>query len=190
MNFDARDIIQRELESGERLIWAGQPLQGIRFRRSDMVMILFSLLWGGFALFWEWTAIQNDAPFPMMLFGIPFVLIGLYIMVGRFFLEARQREKTFYGVSNERILIVSGLTKKRVTSLNLRTLSDLSLAESVDGQGTITFGSPSLAGPWFGRPTWPGLEFSSGTKFDLLKQAKTVYQHIREAQKALASRAP
>ena len=190
MKFDPREIIQRELEEGERVIWAGQPLQGIQFRRSDIFMIPFSLLWGGFALFWEWTVIQNDAPLPMMLFGIPFVLIGLYIMIGRFFLEAKQREKTFYGVTNERILIVSGLTKKTVNSLNLRTLNDLSLTETSSGQGTITFGPSSYTSPWFGRPPWPGLEFSPCSKFALLEQAKNVYQLIREAQKDLTIHRP
>ncbi len=188
MAFDAHEVIQRELEPGEQLLWAGQPMQGIRFRRADIFMIPFTLLWGGLAFFWEWTVWEMNAPLLFKLFGIPFVLVGLHIMVGRFFLDAKQREKTFYGVTDERILILSGLTKKTVTSLNLRTLHDISLTQESDGSGSITFGLNSLAGPWFGRPSWPDFESSSGKKFDLLAQPKTVYELIREAQKALPPR--
>ena len=129
MNFDATQVIQSELESGERLLWAGQPIQGIKLRGSDVFMIPFSFLWGGFAIFWEYSVIQNDAPFFFILFGIPFVLVGVYIMFGRFFIEAKQRSKTFYGLSNERVVIASGLLRKKVRSLNLRTLTDVSLSE-------------------------------------------------------------
>lgn len=187
MNFDAREIIQGELEAGEQLLWAGRPLQGIRLRRSDLFMIPFSLLWGGFAFFWEWTVMQENGPLVAQLFGLPFVLVGLYMIAGRFFLEAKQREKTFYGISNERLIIASGLCRKRVTSLNLATLSNISLTEESNGSGTITFGPSSLVGPWFGRMPWPGAESFLGPSFDLLEDAKAIYQRIRDAQKALTS---
>jgi hypothetical protein len=190
MNFDAQKVIQQELEPGERLIWAGQPLQGMRFRRSDLFMIPFSVLWGGFAFFWEWTVIQEDGPLVAQLFGLPFVLVGLYMIAGRFFLEAKQREKTFYGISNERLIIASGIFKKTMTSLNLNTLNNISLTEESDGSGTITFGPPSLVGPWFGRMPWPGAAFFLSPSFDLLENAKTVYQHIRNAQKTSTSSPP
>jgi hypothetical protein len=108
----------------------------------------------------------------------------------RLFLKAKQRANTFYGVSNERILIASGLTKKTVASHNLRTLNNLSLIQNSDGSGRITFGPSSLVGPWFGQLPWPGLEFFTGTHFDFVEDAKAVYQRIRNAQNALTTRTP
>ncbi len=87
--------IERELSLCERLVWTGQPAKGIRLRASDAFMIPFSLLWCGFAIFWETTAINNGAPVFFRLWGMPFILVGLYIVFGRFFADAMARERTF-----------------------------------------------------------------------------------------------
>src|ERR1035437_8167396 len=69
--------------------------------------------------------------------GIPFVLVVLYLIGDRLYFEAKQRAHTFYAVTNERILIVTGIFNRKVKSLNLRTLSDISLAEGKNDEGTI-----------------------------------------------------
>jgi hypothetical protein len=157
-NFNAQAEIERQLNSGEKLLWSGQPRQGFRLRPSDAFAIPFSLLWCGFAIFWETSVFNSHAPIFFRLWGIPFVLAGLYIAVGRFFVDARTRAQTYYGVTNERILILTGLFSRQTKSLPLRTLTDVTLTERADGTGTITFG-PQFPYP-FGRQMsfggWPG----------------------------------
>ncbi len=182
MDSDAERVVQSELDSGERLLWAGRPIQGIKFRGTDVFMIPFSLLWGGFAIFWEVSVISSGAPFFFSLFGVPFVVVGLYIIFGRFFVEAKQRQNTFYGLSNQRIIIASGVLRKKVKSLNLRTLTDITLSESASGSGSISFGNSYPFASMFGGIAWPGMEQYLGPRFDLIEKAKTVYQQIREAQ--------
>lgn len=181
---EAEQVISRELESDERLVWSGVPKQGLRLRPSDAALIPFSLLWGGFAIFWESTVLSSKAPGFFALWGIPFVLVGLYMIVGRFFVDARQRTATAYGITNKRAIIVSGLFSRTVKSLTLRTLTDVTLTERRDGSGSITFGTTPVWGAGFGGSSWPSKSGYQLPSFDLIEDAKAVYSQLRAAQSA------
>ena len=189
----AQSRMQNELDAREKLSWAGVPQQGIVFRSSDFFLIPFSLLWGGFAIFWEILAITiptQDAGaiaiiFP--IFGIPFVVVGLYIIFGRFIYDSRRRSKTFYGVTNERAIIISGGLGRSVKSINLKTMSDLTLSEKSDRRGTITFGQErKLLSILMGRGFnfMPGMGGPGLPKFELIDNASQVYKQLRAQQKA------
>jgi hypothetical protein len=128
----AKRELARELHSDETLLWSGQPVPGIRLRPADIFFIPFSIVWCGFAVFWEASAIQmarqiGGISLFFILWGIPFVLIGLYMVVGRFYADALLRRRTYYGVTSERIIIVTGLFARQTQSLDLETLTDLSM---------------------------------------------------------------
>jgi hypothetical protein len=179
--------IERELGSGERLLWKGRPRGGLRLRSSDIFLIPFSVLWGGFAIFWEAMAlfkIPKDAAagwlFP--LFGIPFVFFGLYFMFGRFFVDARIRESAEYAVTNRRAIIISGIFGRNVRSINLQTTPEIMLTERADRSGTITFGSPPAYGRWGQRDLlFPGM--SSQPAFEMIEDVRTVYGIIENAKR-------
>src|SRR4051794_11647806 len=109
--------LSSELGASEKVAWSGQPRQGIVLRGADALFIPFSLLWGGFVIVWEVSVFAIGAPVLVQLFGLIFVVVGIYIMVGRFFVDARQRTQTFYAVTNDRIIIVSGLFSRTVKSI-------------------------------------------------------------------------
>lgn len=92
--------LQQYLDTNEKLLWTGRPKTGIVFRTADIFLIPFSLLWCGFAIFWVTMASQASIFFAM--FGIPFVVIGLMLVFGRFIIDAKLRAHTYYGLTNNR----------------------------------------------------------------------------------------
>ena len=124
------------LESGERVLWTGQPGQGVRFRRADRWAVPFTLLWMGFFVVWEsWAA--RDGRWGFILWGLPFLVVGAYLTVGRFFADARRRARTTYVVTDRRVLISLGGRKPSVTTFALRGIPALTLVEMKQGTGDI-----------------------------------------------------
>ncbi|MDP6447264.1 MAG: hypothetical protein QF805_25940, partial [Pirellulaceae bacterium] len=68
-------------------------------------------------------------PFPASLVGIPIFLVGAYSIFGRWWLDAKQRANTAYGVTSDRVLIITALPRRFVKCRNLSAISDLSLSE-------------------------------------------------------------
>jgi hypothetical protein len=177
------------LDRGERQLWAGAPRKGLVFRGSDVMMIPFTLLWLAFAVFWEMSALSSSGSTLFAVWGIPFICVGIYMTLGRFFADASRRGRTRYAVTSERILIEVGRFGPFVAtsrSLPLSTLSQVQLQEGRDGTGTISFG-PQPFGPLaFGSQT-SGVSWQSGPatpSFELVPDCRRVYDIVREAQRA------
>ena len=182
--------LQRQLAAGEQVLWHGRPRQGLMLRPADAFLIPFSLLWGGFAVFWEINAWRMDAPLFFKLWGIPFVLLGLYIIAGRFWVDARMRARTHYALTTERILIISGLNGlngHKLQSLPLRTLPPVTQTERADGSGVITLGHSHPAQWLYGLlpPGWPGAA-TAAPELHISAHAQHVFQLIRDAQRQAA----
>jgi len=114
------DVTERLL-TGERMVWSGRPAQGLLFTGRDWLLVPFSLLWGGFAIFWEAGVLgfweTNAKPHPiswfMSLWGIPFIVMGQYFIWGRFAWDAWLKRHTFYAITNRRVLILQEGRKRK-----------------------------------------------------------------------------
>lgn len=126
------------LDPHERLLWAGKPKGGFQLNIMDAFLIPFSIFWCGFSFVWVFLAIQ--ANFFFGLFGIPFIIVGIYMLIGRFIVDKRKRENTVYGLTEQRVLFKTGKSKVEVQSFQISTLPDADLIETSDGLGTISFG--------------------------------------------------
>lgn len=187
--FQSFQPFQPYLFQGERILWSGQPKQGIAFNRSDIIAIPFSLMWGGFAIFWNfgvWTSFPNTGTADdwfFKLWGLPFLAVGLYLIVGRFFYDAWVRKRSFYAVTNERVLILRSSGSSKLTSREIQSLPMLEFTESGDGTGTITFDSDDVGYSIFGRNRGFGVWAPSATtnaQFFRIDNPRRVYELIRK----------
>jgi hypothetical protein len=177
----------QSLLGGERVLWTGRPAQGLRLTGRDALLIPFSLVWGGFAVFWETMALRvPNAPVFFRLWGVPFILVGLYLVVGRFFIDAWARGNTWYALTNRRILIERAGAFGKFTALNLDRLPESQMTEHADGRGTIIFGQPM---PYWARGNawWyvtPALDPTP--QFVAVPDARTVFDQIQRASRSVA----
>ena len=74
----------------------------------------------------------------MALWGIPFVIIGQYLIWGRFLTDAWLKRKTYYAVTNRRVLIVQDGWKHKVRSCYLEAIPEI--VREGDGTGTLWLG--------------------------------------------------
>jgi hypothetical protein len=175
--------ITASLDRGERVIWSGRPRQGLMLRGMDAFAIPFALLWTSVPLIAALAALVSPKGDRFALLPtIPFVLIGLYLLVGRFFVDAAQRRHTFYALTDERILIVSGIWSRDTRSLSLRMLEQVDLSARTSGWGTIKFGRGAFGS--FAMPGWPGTKGYQPPMFERIPDAAAVAKLVRDAQRA------
>ena len=137
--------LQREMLSSESVYWAGMPNPGVIFHSDDWAVVPFSLLWGGFAIFWEagvlgyWRNSRGGPSVFMAIWGIPFIIIGQYMIWGRFLVDGWLKRRTYYGVTNRRVLIVQEGWKRKMNWMFLEAIP--SIEREGDTTGTLWFGT-------------------------------------------------
>lgn len=182
-------MIGRLLVPGEALLWSGAPPEGILIRPMEMLFTPLNVGVCGFAGFMEFIAVSSRNVF-MMVWGIPFLLMSVYLLAGRFVAEAWLRANTYYAVTDQRVIIALALFGlKVVESLDLNKLDTMAIAEGPDGRGTITFGvRPSPTGAFSPRGrlvrTTPSLP-----SFNRIEHVGIVFDTIQRAKQGAQARA-
>ena len=188
LNPDEQQHLQNELNGDESLLWAGKPNTSVIFHPSDWFMIPFSLLWGGFAIFWEGGVtglfgLGNGNPSPsfFMLWGIPFVLIGQYLIWGRFFYAAWKKTGIIYAITNRRVVVFSRSPRIKTIFSFIDSLPSVDKELRSDGIGTLKFGPISKLWGRNNNPSWDGLYLDSGIPvFVDIDDAASVYAIVAD----------
>ncbi len=186
-NYADSNEISPYLERNEKLLWTGKPKTGFAFRSTDIFMIPFSLLWLGFAIFWMGAAYILGAPWYFVLFGAPFVVVGLYLLFGRFIIDKYQRAHTLYGLTNERVISITGIQNKTCKSLQLTGITDIRFTEQKNGRGTIYFGLDRSYSTNISSKRSSQMAARSISSFEMIEDASTVYHKMLQAKKQLAA---
>lgn len=133
--------------AGEKLLWAGMPRPVAAFRGAALLW-LFAVPWMALTLFWEAAVVRlwyfqlpnGKGPppgFGLVLWGLPFVLIGVVMMAVPYF-AWRRAQRTVYVLTDKRLLFITHDRKRTVQSLNLRAITATARTEKSDGSGTLS----------------------------------------------------
>lgn len=187
------------LEPGETVLWQGQPMGDILWRDmiSDrlpigIIFTLFSLAWIGVAF--SIVAGIEGAFFMALLFplaGLPFLAIGLYMLVGHLWWDAMVRRSTWYTLTDRRAFIATDIFARR--KLQSYPITDMAALELLDGSpGDVIFGTVthSRRRPVTG-PNKSRNRLVTGTRtpigFRRIPEPRKVWRMIRDQRARLAS---
>jgi len=171
------DSLRHCLKPGERLLWSGRPAQGLLLTLTDLFLVPFSLLWSSLPFSMVLTA--GSTTFPMFIWL--FAVVGFYITIGRFLVDAWIRAGMSYAVTDRRVLILRKWPFHNLRSLALDDLGDVELRRRLGGSGTIRLGATDWRGMMRGFEGWsPAM--SRAPQFLAIRDAASVFDLILEAR--------
>lgn len=183
------------LEPGETILWQGQPQPGIIWRDALSPLGLFGVVFTGFSLFWITAAASMLAegpgfPFTLFpLFGLPFLLVGLFMMGGHVVLDAYVRATTWYTLTDRTAYVARAILGKR--TLESYPIAAMDRLELTDGMpGDVIFGVARQAHPErVARQGRARNKLVTGTVtqtgFRKITEARKVWRMIRDRQAAM-----
>lgn len=141
------DVLESELEPGERLVWCAQPAP------ANLVLgaagtFLFGIPFFSFAVFWTWSATHgfnaakrgaDSMGWFGVLWGGMFVLAGAAMLLSPLW-AWRVARHTVYAITNRRALVIERpLGRAAVQSLAADRLTDMIRREAAFGRGDLIF---------------------------------------------------
>ena len=149
-------------------------------------------------LFWEVYSAglfrQGNPSVSGLLFGLPFVVYGQYIIWGRFFYAAWKKNRTFYAVTTRRVIAVQqGWQRQIASTYDLDRLPTLKPEAGPNGTGTLRFAQWEMEHPGARQLGWTRFDVMAiGTvpTFIDIDSVNSVYQLVSDLRKkAFAQRA-
>lgn len=129
------------LAPGETILWQGRPDGAVKWGDLFSFVSLFGLVFAGFAWLWLMGARAMGAGMGASdmlglfeIVGGVFIAVGLYMAVGRVFVEAFMRRRTWYTLSNRAAYLATEVYgRKSLKRIDLRDMNALALDDSVPG---------------------------------------------------------
>ncbi|MCX5787818.1 MAG: hypothetical protein NTX64_04815 [Elusimicrobia bacterium] len=185
---DVPEPLRERLGPGERLLWHGKPREDLRAAWWERIAgPAIGLLVGGFGALAVRGPFKGSYAFSLpgvivLLFGIAFIAAGLY--VGLYpFVDRSRRVRTFYGVTDRRVIAIEPWPWRWVMTLDLSRLHDMRITqETPDGSGNIEF----MSSQWVRSNSTTG----DYPEFDFIGDVHSVHDLILRARKEAAPAQP
>jgi hypothetical protein len=128
-----------DLLPGERVLWAGEPVQRPLYVAADGVTAPAGLVVAAAAL---WFLLSQQPAGVGMAAAVVVLLLGLYGAIGRSAIRYLALGRTTYAVTDSRVIARSGLFRQKERSSELAGLSAPVLKSGRSGTGTLGFAEP------------------------------------------------
>ncbi|HKQ06731.1 MAG TPA: hypothetical protein VJ464_16475 [Blastocatellia bacterium] len=149
VDYEAQQTAQAQLDTGERLLWHGRP-DPKRQILGGLAIMLFGIPWTAFALFWTGAASglfwgEREIGWPSLfgLFGVPFVLVGIGMLLSPYW-AYRRAQGTVYVISNRRAMIITGARARKVQSFAAPDIGLIERTERSNGKGDVMFATATM----------------------------------------------
>lgn len=167
------DIVQREIRRGERVVWSGQPIQGVRLQANDWFLTPFTLMWALLPAVAATDLIRKGGLVNLLIASFCALLV-IGVVFARFFVDAWLRAHHHYVVTDQRVLSIADHRRIRVESVLLCRLASCSVIVHRSGTGLIVFGSLNP----FQQTTWPYITGALPPSFKRIPDAHRVFQFV------------
>lgn len=185
----AAKAVQIELSPGETVLWAGRPEPGVHFRKEDFFLVPFSLLWGGGVVFMGLMALgvgrkvsAAEPPLFLLVNLFAFFLLGQYFIWGRFVYSNWKKKRTFYAVTNRRVIAVQHGLRHHTASAFLDSLPALELEGGRGGVGSLRFKESAPMFNQMGMMVWDSMAMGSSPSFIDVSEARELYQFVLQTR--------
>ncbi len=150
------------LRKDEFIRWQGSPDVRVHFTRADSFFVPFSIVVLGFALFWTVAvASSSNAPRFAWLFGLVFIVLGLYLVIGRFFVKVAVKRRTRYFLTDRRAIVVDPYGSREIA---LKASPEVVTRHGNDSHLDVVFGAD--VGPTSGLPGMASIRLYANTGLD------------------------
>ncbi|WP_103344273.1 PH domain-containing protein [Amycolatopsis sp. CA-126428] len=128
-----------DLLPGERVLWAGEPVQRPLYVAADGVIAPAGLVLAAASL---WFLLTKQPSGVTMAAAVVALVLGCYGAVGRSVVRYLALGRTTYALTDSRIIARSGLFRQKERSSELAGLPAPVLKTGPSRTGTIAFGGP------------------------------------------------
>ena len=139
-------LFQNEMLKDEKIMWTGQPKKGFVLPGGYILLILFGFFFIGIGSFIEYVTIFQSFDIFAMIFCLLFILLGLCLVFGVIIYRNYRTKRTYYAVTNQRIIILINSSNKKVESILINQIPVLKKTVKKDGSGTIQFENTGYIG--------------------------------------------
>ncbi len=164
------------LDDDERILWQGRPDGRLRIRLSSLATSIQGAFLMAFALFFanvtfEMTVGEGVWHWILPALALPFVLVGVYMLVGQYLWDTLRRRRTWYTLTDRRAFIARHLLGRNLAEHPIDATTRLEFQERRGGLGTI----------WFSGNRQRGRNRRVG--FEMIGDARRVHKMMRFIQK-------